>query len=200
MKALEMSGRPSRCGGVGAPAVVVSMIAVLSFALPLSPRITWAQHTAHVHRIGIVSSGGAEQEHIFQATLRQHLRERGWVESQNLVVEWRYAEAQYDKARDLINELIGHKPDLLMTRGEPITKAAKRASGAIPIVMWGVTDPAGIGVVASLARPRGNVTGLSDDPSPEIMGKRLQLLKEIAPAVTRVAILTRVPLLTWYPA
>jgi putative ABC transport system substrate-binding protein len=93
----------------------------------------------------------------------------------------------------LVAELLGLKPDLLMTRGGPVTTAGKRATATVPIVMWGITDPVGIGVVASLARPGGNVTGLSDDQGPEIVGKRLQLLKEVAPGITRLGILSRVP-------
>ena len=123
--------------------------------------------------------------------MRERLRERGWVEGQNVLVEWRYAEGQYDRAPQLVTELIRLKPDLLMTRGGPVTAAVKRATSTIPIVMWGITDPVGIGVVASLARPGGHITGLSDDQDPEIMGKRLQLLKQVAPSVTKVALLSR---------
>ena len=145
-----------------------------------------------MYRIGVLSSGGPEQESFLQAALRERLRERGWVEGQNLVFDWRYAEGKYERAPELVDELVRLKPDLLMTRGGPVTTAAKRATATIPIVMWGITDPVGIGVVASLARPGGNVTGLSDDQDPEIMGKRLQLLKQVAPTVTKVASLTRV--------
>ena len=152
-----------------------------------------AQPAGRVYRIGALSSSGAEQERSLQTALRERLRERGWVEGQNLVFEWRYAEGQYERARGLIEELVSLKPDLIMTRGGPVTTAAKRATATIPIVMWNTTDPVGIGVVASLARPGANVTGLSDNPSPELVGKRLQLLKEVAPTLTKVAVLTRVP-------
>ena len=80
-----------------------------------------------------------------------------------------------------------------MTREGPVTAAAKRVSPTVPIVMWGVTDPVGIGVISTLARPGGNVTGLSDDPDPETVGKRLQILKQIVPGLAKVAVLTRVP-------
>ena len=172
---------------------VAKLVAFLTLGLLAVPLAAVGQQAGKVYRIGVVSSGGPEQESVLQATLRERLRERGWVEGQNLVVEWRYAEGKYERASELVDELVRRKPDLLMTRGGPVTTAAKRAVATIPIVMWGVTDPAGIGVVASLARPGGNVTGLSDDPSPEMMGKRLQLLKQVAPTVTKVAILTRVP-------
>ena len=163
------------------------------FGTLLAPAAALAQPPAKVYRVGALSSGAPEQERTLQATLRERLRERGWVEGQNLVVDWRYAEGKYERAAALIDELLRLKPDLLMTRGGPVTTAARRAVVTIPILMWGVTDPVGIGAVAALARPGGNVTGLSDDPNPEIMGKRLQLLKEVAPALTKVAVLTRVP-------
>ena len=133
-----------------------------------------AQPAGRVYRIGALSSSGAEQERSLQTALHERLRERGWVEGQNLVFEWRYAEGQYERARGLIEELVSLKPDLIMTRGGPVTTAAKRATATIPIVMWNTTDPVGIGVVASLARPGANVTGLSDNPSAEVVGKRLQ--------------------------
>jgi putative ABC transport system substrate-binding protein len=166
---------------------------LVALCLLAAPFAAEAQQAGKVYRIGVLSSGGPEQESFLQATLRERLRERGWVEGQNLVVEWRYAEGKYERAPELVDELVRLKPDLLMTRGGPVTTAAKRAIATIPIVMWGITDPVGIGVVASLARPGGNLTGLSDDQDPEITGKRLQLLKQVAPTVTKVAVLTRVP-------
>jgi putative ABC transport system substrate-binding protein len=114
------------------------------------------------------------------------------VEGQNVVFEWRYAEGRYDRAPQLAAELVRLNLDLIMTRGGPMTAATKRATATIPIVMWNVTDPVGIAVVANLARPGGNVTGLSDGQDPAIMGKRLQLLKQVAPSVTKVAVLSRV--------
>jgi putative ABC transport system substrate-binding protein len=141
-------------------------------AMLAAPVASEAQQTQKVYRVGALSSGGPDQERELQAILRERLHERGWVEGQNLVVEWRYAEGNYARAPDLIDELVRLKPDVLMTRGGPGTTAAKRATASIPIVMWGTTDPVGIGVVASLSRPGGNVTGLSDDPSPETVGKR----------------------------
>ena len=172
---------------------LVVLVAVLALGQVVAPSGAAAQPVAKVYRIGAVSSGGPEQETALQAALREYLRERGWIEGQNLVVEWRYARGEYERASELVDEVIRLKPDVLMTRGGPVTTAARRATASIPIVMWGVTDPVGIEVVASLARPGGNVTGLSDDPNPDMMGKRLQLLKQVVPTVTRVAYLTRVP-------
>jgi putative ABC transport system substrate-binding protein len=169
------------------------MIVGLGLTLLSAPPAALAQQPAKVYRIGVLSTGGPEQEISLRASLRELLRERGWIEGQNLVVEWRYAEAKYERLPALAAELVRLQPDLIMARGGPGATAAKRATATIPIVMYGATDPVGIGLVQSLARPGGNVTGLTDDQDPEIMGKRLQLLKEVAPAISKVAVLTRVP-------
>jgi putative ABC transport system substrate-binding protein len=171
------------------------LIMTISLALSLLsvPIAASAQQPVKVYRIGVLSTAGPEQENLVWAPLRGLLRERGWAEGQNLVIEWRYAEAKYERLPDMAAELVRLQPDLIMARGGPGVTAAKRATATIPIVMYGATDPVGIGVVQSLARPGGNVTGLSDDQDPEILGKRLQLLKEVAPTVSKVAVLTRVP-------
>jgi putative ABC transport system substrate-binding protein len=157
------------------------------------PRASEAQQPGRMYRIGVLSSGGPDQERSLVASLRELLRERGWVEGQNLVIELRYANAVYERAPELMEELIRLRPDVLMTRGGPVTAAAKLATQTIPIVMWGVTDPVGRGIVVSLPRPGGNITGLSDDQSPDIVSKRLQLLQAMVPKVSVVAGLTRVP-------
>ena len=169
------------------------MIVGLSLTLLFAPPATLAQQPGKVYRIGVLSTTGPEQENFVWKDLRGLLRERGWVEGQNLVLEWRYAEAKYERLPDLATELVRLKPDLIMARGGPGATAAKRATTTIPIVMYGATDPVGIGLVQSLAKPGGNVTGLSDDQDPEILGKQLQLLKEVATAISKVAFLTRVP-------
>jgi putative ABC transport system substrate-binding protein len=165
----------------------------LSLTLLSAPTAALAQQAAKVYRIGVLSTGGPEQEAPIWTDLRGQLRERGWVESKNLVIDWRYAGAKFERLPDLAAELVALKPDLIMARGGPGATAAKRATATIPIVMYNATDPVGIGLVDSLARPGGNVTGLTDDQGPEIIGKRLQLLKEVAPAVSKLASLTRVP-------
>ena len=170
---------------------LVGMI-ILVLGVVAAPIATEAQPAGKVYRIGFLSVRGPEQETLFWAPFRDFLRERGWTEGQNLVFERRYAEGNYERLPDLAAELVRLKPDVLVTWGGPATSAAKRATTAIPIVMWDVTDPVGIGLVQSLARPGGNVTGLSDDQAPEIVGKRLELLKRVAPTVSRVALLTRV--------
>ena len=173
------------------PPWLVSIVVLGLTLFALSP-IALAQQPAKVYRIGVLSTTGPEQENFIWADLRGMLRERGWVEGQNLVLEWRYAAGKYARLPDMAAELVRLRPDLIMARGGPGATAAKRATATIPIVMYGATDPVGIGLVPSLARPGGNLTGLSDDQDPEILGKQLQLLKEVAPAVSKVAFLTRV--------
>jgi putative ABC transport system substrate-binding protein len=158
-------------------------------AVPLAAE---GQQAAKVARIGFLSPGGLEQDRSLAGALREQLRERGWIEGQNLVVEWRHAEGNYDRLFDLAIELLRSNPDLVVARGGPAATAAKRATPTIPIVMWNATDPVGIGLIASRARPGGNVTGLSDDQGAEIVGKRLQLLKEVVPSASKLALLDRV--------
>jgi putative ABC transport system substrate-binding protein len=119
---------------------------------------------------------------------RQGLRELGYVEGKNIVIEWRHAEAKLDRLPALAAELVRLKVDAIVTAGPSSTRAAKKATSTIPIVMAFDNDPVGNGFVASLARPGGNITGLAT-LAPEISGKRLELLKEIVPKLSRVAVL-----------
>ena len=119
---------------------------------------------------------------------RQGLRELGYVEGKNIVIEWRCAEGKFDRLPDLAAELVRLKVDVIVTGGPAATRAAKEATTTIPIVMANDSDPVGNGFVASLARPGGNITGLST-LAPELSGKQLELLKEIVPKLSRVAVL-----------
>ena len=119
---------------------------------------------------------------------RQGLHELGYVEGKNIVIEWRFAEGKLDRLPALAAELVRLKVDVIVTGGALPTRAAKEATVTIPIVMANDNDPVGNGFVASLARPEGNITGLST-LAPEISGKRLELLKEIVPRLARVAVL-----------
>ena len=110
------------------------------------------------------------------------------MEGKNIVIEWRYAEGKLDRLPALAAELVRLKVDVIVTGGPAATRAAKEATATIPIVMTQDSDPVGNGFVASLARPGGNITGLST-LAPEISGKRLELLKEIVPKLSRVAVL-----------
>ena len=143
-----------------------------------------------VFRIGIlatVSPGDPAGARLWEAFF-QGLRELGYVEGQNIAVERRFSEGKAERLPDLAAELVRLKVDVIVAGGSPPPIAAKRATGTIPIVMTNQSDPAGSGLVASLARPGGNITGLSL-LSPELVGKQLELLKEVIPRVSRVAVL-----------
>ena len=119
---------------------------------------------------------------------RQGLRELGYVEGKNIVIEWRFAEGKRERLAELAAELVRLKVDIIVTGGPTATRPAKEATVTIPIVMAQDTDPVGNGFVASLARPGGNITGLST-LAPEISGKQLELLKEIISRLSRVAVI-----------
>ena len=121
---------------------------------------------------------------------RQTLREFGWVEGRNIVIDFRFADGKFDRLPDLAAALVRLEPDLIFSVPTAATLAVANATKTIPIVMFGVSDPVGLGLVASLAHPGGNVTGLSGGVGPEIVGKQLQLLKETLPMVSRVAVLS----------
>ncbi len=171
--------------------------AVLSIALAigmvLTPPAAAAQQARKVHRIGILLSGPAEQQPI-RAVLdafRQGLRELGYVEGQNIVIEYRSTQGRVERFLDLAAELGRLKVDLILAGPTPAASAAKQATSTIPIVAAAMGDPVEDGLVASLARPGGNITGLTY-LGPELVAKRLQLLKEAVPGVSRVATL-------WHP-
>jgi putative tryptophan/tyrosine transport system substrate-binding protein len=147
-----------------------------------------AQQTAKIPRIGylIVASASASSAR-FEA-FRQGLRELGYMEGKNIVIEWRSAEGKLDRLPALVAEIVRLKVDIIVTAGPSPTRVAKEATSLIPIVMTQDVDPVGSGFVASLARPGGNITGLST-LAPELSGKRLELLKEIVPKLLRVAVL-----------
>jgi putative ABC transport system substrate-binding protein len=119
---------------------------------------------------------------------RQGLRELGYVEGKNIIIEYRYAEGKLDRLRELAAEIVRLKVDVIVTTSSAPTRAAKEATATIPIVMTQDNDPVGNGFVANLARPGGNITGLAA-LDPELSGKRLELLKEMLPGLSRVAVL-----------
>jgi len=147
-----------------------------------------AQQPQKIPRIGFLA--GVYPATILARTeaLRQGLRERGYVEGKNIAIEWRYAEGKPDRLPALAAELVRLKVDVIVTGGGPATRSAKEATSTIPIVMAQADDPVGSGLVASLARPGGNITGLST-LAPEMSGKQLEILKEILPRLSRVATL-----------
>jgi len=146
------------------------------------------QQTEKVYRIGYLGNGSASAQAKRVESLRASLRDLGYVEGKNIVMEFRWAEGRLDRLPDLAAELVRLKLDVLVTAGTPGTLAAKQATKTIPIVMVGIGDAVATGVVASLARPGGNVTG-STDSVPELTAKLLELLKEIMPRTRRVAVL-----------
>jgi len=167
-----------------------TFLGVIAGGLLAAPLAAGAQPAGKVYRIGYISNSPPntpESSRLHEA-FRQGLRERGWVEGRNAVIEWRFAEGRMERFPDLAADLVRLKVDLIVTTGGPAARAAKQATTTIPIVAVAVSDPVGQGFVASLARPGGNVTGLAT-LFPELAVKRLGLLKEILPGVSRVAVL-----------
>jgi putative ABC transport system substrate-binding protein len=146
-----------------------------------------AQQPTKIPRIGCLSAISISANAARIEAFRQGLRELGYVEGKNIVIDWRYAEGKLDRLPALAAELVRLKVNIIVTTGPQSTRAAKEATVTIPIVMANEADPVASGVVASLARPGGNITGLSV-MAPEISGKRLELLKEIVPRLARVAV------------
>jgi ABC-type uncharacterized transport system substrate-binding protein len=158
-----------------------------AMAFVLAPLAGEAQQAGKGWRIGVLGLRSRVLNANFDA-FRQGLREFGYVEGQNFVIEYRSADGQPERFPGLATEIVRLKVDLILTRGTSAAVAAKNAARTIPIVMLGSSDPVGTGVVASLARPGGNVTGLSGFTK-ELAAKRVQLLKEIAPRAARIAVL-----------
>ena len=146
-----------------------------------------AQQPTKIPRIGFLGASSPSAISARIEAFRQGLRELGYVEGKNIVIEYRYAEGKLDRLPALAAELVRLKVDVIVTAGPAPTRAAKEATATIPIVMAQDPDPVGNGFVASLARPGGNITGLSN-LAPELSGKRLELLKEIVPKLSRVAV------------
>ena len=147
-----------------------------------------AQQPKKVPRIGFLSGASVSSIGARIEAFRHGLRELGYVEGKNIVIEWRYGEEKLDRLPALAAELVRLKVDVIVTRGPASTRAAKQATVTIPIVMAQDDDPVGSGFVASLARPGGNITGLST-LAPELSGKQLELLKEIVTKLSRVGVL-----------
>jgi len=157
-----------------------------TLAVPLA---AGAQQTDRVYRIGVLSSSSATTQRNFVDAFRERLRELQWIEGERIVIEYRFSDGRYELLPDLAAQLVRLPVDILVANSTPPTLAAKNATGTIPIVMVNTGDPVGTGLVASLARPGGNVTGLSFGVGVDYrLG--LQLLLEAVPKARRVAILT----------
>jgi len=158
-----------------------------TLALLASPLAAEAQQ-ARGHRIGFISSASSSVMAARDEAFRQGLRALGYVVGQNITIEYRWADGKNERLPGFAAELVNLKLDIIVTHGVVATRAVKQASTTIPIVIAAADDPLAAGLVPSLARPGGNITGLSL-MTPDLTEKRLQLLKEILPGRTRVAVL-----------
>jgi putative ABC transport system substrate-binding protein len=165
-----------------------SFLGTLAGGLLAGPLAAEAQQTGRMYRIGYLGEGTPENALVLEETLRE-LGYLGYVEGRNLVVERRFAAFKYDRLPDLAAELVRLKPDVLVTGGNPGIAALRQATATVPIVMAWASDPVGAGLVTSLARPGGNITGLTLGTGPEFVTKELQILHEVVPKLSRVAIL-----------
>jgi putative tryptophan/tyrosine transport system substrate-binding protein len=165
--------------------------ATLAFAaafLLAVPGFTLAQASSTTVRIGYIGSSSAASDKARTEAFRQGLRERGYVEGKNTVVEWRYPEGSADRLPALVADLVQRKVQVIVVAGATATQAVKNQVSTIPIVMTNVSDPVGLRLVEGLAKPGGNITGLTN-VAPELGSKRLELLKELVPNLSRVAVL-----------
>jgi putative tryptophan/tyrosine transport system substrate-binding protein len=147
-----------------------------------------AQQTGKVARIGFLDSSTASGIAVFLEAFRQELGKLGWIEGKNITIEYRFAEQKNERLPELATDLVRLKVDVIVVSGSPPAEAAKKATTTIPIVLASASDPVGAGLVASLARPGGNVTGFSS-LGPELNTKRLELLKDAVPNLARVGLL-----------
>jgi putative ABC transport system substrate-binding protein len=163
----------------------ITLVGGAAVAWPLAAHAQQAPKT-----IGLLGAGTAAQQSQWTAAFAQRLRELGWIEGRNLAVEYRWAEGRDQRAAELAAELVRRKVDIIVVNGTPQVLAAKQATSTIPAVFV-AADPLGTGIVASLARPGGNFTGLSLQ-STDLAAKRLELLREVVPGLRRLAILAHV--------
>jgi putative ABC transport system substrate-binding protein len=147
-----------------------------------------AQQQRKIPHVGYLTISSLSSNVARNEAFRRGMRELGYVEGKNIVIEWRSGDGKVEQQSELVAEVVRHKVDVIVTSGPTMTRAAKQATATIPIVMAFDPDPVGNGFIAGLARPGGNITGLSA-LSPELSGKQLELLKEIVPRLSRVAVL-----------
>ncbi|HEV8724184.1 MAG TPA: ABC transporter substrate-binding protein [Candidatus Binatia bacterium] len=162
-------------------------LSVIAFVLVAAGAVAQAQQPTKIPRIGWLTGGFLSSTPARQQAFRQGLSELGYVEGKNILIEWCGADNIPGRSRALAEELVRLKVDVIVTASEGQTRTAKEATSTIPIVMASSDDPVGNGLVASLARPGGNITGLSQ-LSPELSGKRLEILKEVLPKLSRLAV------------
>ena len=165
-----------------------SFVAGVALTLAAAPCTARAQHRGKTWRVGFLGGGARPPDGAPPLPLRQALTELGYVDQQNVVYLGRWAEARQDRLPALAAELVGLKVDVIVTTGGPASAAAKQATASIPIVLGNVGDADSIGLIDSLARPGGNVTGVTDQ-SVELSAKRLEVLKDAIPKAERIAVL-----------
>jgi putative tryptophan/tyrosine transport system substrate-binding protein len=163
----------------------ITLMGVAAAAWPIAAR---AQQAGKVYRIGILETIPASQNTANLDALRKGLRALGYIEGQNLSIDYSSADGTAERFPELAGELLRLNVDLIITRGTPAAQAAKNVTTTIPVVMAAIGEPLGTGIVAGLARPSGNVTGLSSFTT-ELAGKRVELVKEMLPSVSRVGLL-----------
>ena len=161
---------------------------LLATGLLTAASLIHAQESTKVRRIGFLGAAFSNSNPARHEALRQGLRALGWIEGNNLVIDYRFADGKRERLPGLVSELVNLKVDVIVTGGPAPTRAVKDANVMIPTVMGFDNDPVGSGFAASLARPSGNITGLST-LSPEISGKQLEILKEILPKLSHLAVL-----------
>jgi putative tryptophan/tyrosine transport system substrate-binding protein len=167
----------------------VGCIVTLILSLLVVPRATEAQPPTKVYRVGrLIAAFSPAQPSPILAAFEQTLHDLGYVEGRNVILEYRYAEGSEERLRDQAAELVQLPVDVIVAQGAAAIRAAQQATRTIPIVMAATSDPVGLGFVASLAQPGGNITGLSF-LGEELPGKRLEFLKEVVPQSTRIAVL-----------
>ena len=164
------------------------VIWLLTAVLLTTVSLVDAQQTKKVARIGFLDASTASGSAVLVDAFRQELSKLGWIEGKNIAIEYRFAEQKTERLPDLAADLVRLDIDLIVTTGGPQASAAKKATATIPIVMTNSADPVGVGLVASLARPGGIVTGVAA-LSPELITKRLEILKDAVPRLTRVGLL-----------
>ena len=170
------------------PATSRRMFLAYGAAFLAAPFAAEAQPTKKIPRIGFLATSAAEVIKGRVAAFEQGLRELGYVKGKSIVIEYRYGDGKYERLPSLATELVRLPVDILVAVGAPAAHAAKNATSVIPIVIGNAADPVGTGLVANLARPGGNITGLSDF-NLGVVTKRLELLKEVVPTASRVAVL-----------
>ena len=169
---------------------LIGLAVLFTIGLLAAPLAAGAQQAGRMYRIGYLFDGRPpDQTSSPLRALEESLRELGYVEGKNLVVERRFAAFKYDRLPDLAAELVQLKPDVIVTSGNPAIGALKQATTSVPIVMAWAVDPVGAGLVTSLARPGGNITGSTLTTGPGFIAKQLEILNEIVPKLSRVAIL-----------